>query len=149
MFHKKILSIFILSFSLCISFTTVGADNVINNAEQEQNIKAITDTLFKYFEGTSKGKPKLVEEAFLSSAEIQWIDQDGKFRQRTIESYINNIVAGKFVPRYGRIVNIDLTHNAATVKAIIHWGERDITDYILLLKVDKQWKISNKVASLP
>lgn len=108
---------------------------------------AIQLVVQKYFDGTSQGKPELVSDAFLPSLEVQWLGDKGELKRRPGPEYIANIEPGKLVPRLGRIVSIDLTDNAAAVKAEISWNDRLYTDYMLLLKVDGQWKVSNKIAT--
>lgn len=108
----------------------------------------VAATIKKYFDGTQYGKQGLVKEAFTDTLFIQWIDKDGAFRSRGAASYIERIEEGKHTPRYGHIVSMDVTNNAAGAKVEIEWGDRRITDYILLLKIDGKWKITNKIATI-
>ena len=61
--------------------------------------------------------------------------------------YIERIEEGAEVPRYGRIVSIDATDRSAMVKVEIEWNNRLYTDYMLLLKVEGKWRITNKIAT--
>lgn len=108
----------------------------------------VASTIQKYFDGTQYGNQDLVKEAFNDTLYIQWIDAEGNFRSRDADSYIKNIKEGKHTPRYGHIVSIDITNNAAGAKVEINWGERRISDYLLLLKIDGKWKITNKIATV-
>ncbi len=101
----------------------------------------------KYFDGTSQGKPALVRDAFLPSLEVQWLGDKAELKRRPGPDYIARITPGKKVPRTGRIVSIDVSGNAAAVKAEIRWNDRLYTDYMLLLKVGGRWRISNKIAT--
>ena len=112
-----------------------------------EDYKQIGETIQNYFDGTQFGKPELVRKAFTDTLFIQWIDQEGKFRSRGAKSYIDRIKVGQEVPRFGHIVSIDITNNGASAKLEINWGERRIVDYILLLKINDQWKITNKIAA--
>ena len=108
---------------------------------------AITKVLQKYFDGTAQGKPELVKEAFLPSLEVQWLGEDGQLRRRPGPEYIANIEPGVLVPRVGKVVSIDVTDTSAIVKAEITWNDRLYTDYMLLMKIDGDWRISNKTAT--
>lgn len=103
--------------------------------------------LQKYLDGTSQGKPELVQEAFLPTLEIQYVWSDGVFRQLKGTDYIARIKKGEAVARIGTIHSIDVSGNAATAKVEIVWGERIYTDFMLLLKTNDGWHISNKIAS--
>jgi hypothetical protein len=119
------------------------------NANSNNDIQQISNVIQKYFDGTQQGKPELVKEAFLPSLEVQWLGDNGELKRRDANSYINNIKPNKFVPRYGKIINIDVTHTAASAKVEITWNNRMITDYVLLLKTNGTWNISNKIATWP
>ena len=82
-----------------------------------------------------------------SSLEVQWLGSEDEFLRRTGDEYISRIEAGKFVPRYGKIVAIDATEKSAMAKVEISWENRVYTDYMLLLRVEGQWMITNKIAT--
>jgi hypothetical protein len=42
---------------------------------------------------------------------------------------------------------MDVTNNIAQVKVEIDWNKKRYTDYMLLIKVEGMWRISNKVAT--
>lgn len=107
----------------------------------------ISVVIQKYLDGTSQGSPKLVEEAFLPSLEIQWLGSSGELLRRKGPDYIARIEGGKVVPRYGRIVSIDSTERSAMAKVEIEWNNRLYTDYMLILKVEDNWHIANKIAT--
>lgn len=108
---------------------------------------AISKVVQKYLDGTQFGKPELVEEAFLPSLEVQWLGEGDVLMRRPGPEYIERIEEGAEVPRYGRIVSIDATDRSAMVKVEIEWNNRLYTDYMLLLKVEGQWRITNKIAT--
>jgi hypothetical protein len=55
------------------------------------------------------------------------------------------------VSQKGTIVSAELTGDAASVKLVWNYNrdgvEREITDYILLLKIEEDWKIVAKVSN--
>lgn len=130
--------------SILLFIAAVAASSTVSAADDHAEIKVVIQ---KYFDGTSQGRPELVEAAFLPSLEVQWLGENGELRRRPAHEYIENIKPGTFVPRVGRVVSIDVTDAAAAVKAEILWNERLYTDYMLLLKVDGTWRISNKIAT--
>lgn len=116
---------------------------------QADDFSDVRETIQKYLDGTSQGKLALLSEAFLPSAEIQWIRPDGTFGRRTSGEYIALFTEGRQVERLGRIVKMEIAGTAASATVEIFMGSNDrvYTDYMLLLKVGDEWRISNKVAS--
>jgi len=101
----------------------------------------------KYFDGTEQGKPELIRETFLPTLEIQYVTPEGTLGRLPAAEYISRFKPGKKANRKGRIVQMDVTGTAATVKAEIIMGERLYTDYLLLLKLPEGWRVSNKIAT--
>lgn len=130
-----------------IFFAAMLAFGGVANASEHTSHEQIETVVQKYLDGTQFGKPELVDEAFLPSLEVQWLDEDGSLRRRPGPEYIERINPGVEAPRYGRIVSIDVTDTAAMVKVEIEWNDRIYTDYMLLLKVEGNWQISNKIAT--
>lgn len=109
------------------------------NQEHQQ----IAGVIQKYFDGSSKGKPHLLGEAFTDSLELQYV-KEGKLVRWLGTDYISRFKPGKTNGRIGNIVSIDVTGNAAVVKATVKSGNTLFTDYLLLLKLETGWKITNK-----
>ena len=118
--------------------------SVMANASPHEDIQVVVQ---KYLDGTAQGKPDLVKEAFLPSLEIQWLGEGDSLLRRSGPEYIERIEIGKVIPRVGRIVSIDATDKSAMVKVEIDWNDRRYTDYMLLLKVEGNWRIANKIAT--
>lgn len=133
--RKLIISIFLL----------VGLGHSV--AATASDLKEIQAVVQKYFDGTEKGNLELLREAFLPTLELQYVNRQGEFQTITGPDYIARITPGREYNRKGHIVNIDVTDNAATVKAIVDMPNRVFTDYLLLLKVEGEWRISNKIAT--
>lgn len=109
------------------------------------DITAITKVVEKYFDGTSQGKPELVRQAFADSLELQSVSKNGSLRRWLGADYIANIKQGKTNSRIGKIIAIDITDNAAIVKATVTTNKSLFTDYLLLLKLQSGWQITNKI----
>ena len=131
---------FTLALTLLITCTS-------SHAVADDHFDEIRTVVQKYLDGTAQGKPDLVTEAFLPSLEVQYLGEGDALMRRAGPDYISRIEPGKTVPRTGRIVSIDATEKSAMVKAEIEWNERLYTDYMLLLKVEGEWRISNKIAT--
>ena len=95
-----------------------------------ERYSAIEAVVEKYLIGASTGQLALVEDAVLSERAIP-ATGDG--------------AAGSALPRGGRIVGIDATDDAALVTVEIELRDRLYTDQLVLVKVDGQWKITNKI----
>lgn len=101
----------------------------------------------RYFEGHATGDPAHMREAFLPTAHIEGI-RDGKFTSWTLDEYCA-LFKGEPAPdeasRKRMIDSIDVSGNAAMAKATLVHGGTVFTDYFVLLEVDDEWKIANKV----
>ena len=107
---------------------------------------SISETVQNYLDGTQFGDPELIEAAFAKSLEVQWLGDGDVLMRRTASDYIDLFRDGEYRDRKGSIILIDSTDRAATVKAEIEWNGRRYTDYMLLLKIEGTWKITNKIA---
>ena len=58
-------------------------------------VEAITEVIQKYFDGTSKGQPELVKQAFTESLELQYVGKKGELKRWIGTDYIANIKVGK------------------------------------------------------
>ena len=93
---------------------------------------AIEAVVEKYLIGTSTGQRALVEDTVLS--------------ERTMpDTRAGARGTGSVPPRGGRIVDVDATDDAALVTVEIEWQDRLYTDQLVLVKIDGQWKITNKI----
>ena len=129
---------------LTITVLILAVSHIAHAENEFSDIRAVVQ---KYLDGTSQGKPELVREAFLPSLEIQYLGEGDKLLRLSAGDYIDRIELDKSVPRIGRIVSIDAAEKSAIVKAEITWNNRLYTDYMLLLKVEGLWRISNKIAT--
>jgi hypothetical protein len=109
------------------------------------DVAAVTSVVQKYFDGTSKGQPELVKQAFAESLELQYVDNKGQLKRWLGTEYIANIKPGEIKNRVGKIISIDITGNAAVVKATVTTDKTLFTDYLLLLKLDSGWQVTNKI----
>ncbi|MFT5294995.1 MAG: hypothetical protein ACI9YH_001005 [Colwellia sp.] len=133
---KRISLNFLLSAILLLASNALFAND---------DVSAITSVIQKYFDGTSKGQPELVKQAFSNSLELQYVGKKGELKRWQGTDYIANIKSGRIKKRTGKIISIDITGNAAVVKATVTTDKTLFTDYLLLLKLDSGWKVTNKI----
>ncbi|MEM7172305.1 MAG: nuclear transport factor 2 family protein [Pseudomonadota bacterium] len=114
-------------------------------AETREEFQRVANAVEKYIDGTENGKPELLEDAFLPSFEMQWVDDQNKLARMPASDFINIFRDGKFRERNAEIISLDVSGNAATAKLHLTFNNRRYTDYLLLLQVDGEWKISHKI----
>ena len=117
-----------------------------SQAQEANSIDAISATVQDYLDGTANGDPDQIDRAFADSLEVQWLGEHDQLMRRTAPDYIDQFRDGNRRDRDGRIVMIDATDRAATVKVEIEWNGRLYTDYMLLLRIEGEWQIANKIA---
>jgi len=117
--------------------------SIATNAQDD--IKAITETLMHYIEGTANGEPERLQKAFHPDFNLYSVTKEDSLKIWQGKDYVSRIKPGKKNNRIGRIISIDVENNAAIAKAEIlipNW--RVFTDYFLLLKYQGSWKIIHK-----
>ena len=100
-----------------------------------------------YLQGHASGEAAHMRQAFLPSAHIEGI-RDGKFLSWTAEGYIAGFTgkpAADEAQRKRWIDRVDVSGDAAMAQVTLDYPTGTFTDYFVLLKVDGEWKIANKV----
>lgn len=100
-----------------------------------------------YLQGHASGEAAHMRQAFLPSAHIEGI-RDGKFLSWTAEEYIAGFTgkpAADEAQRKRWIDRVDVSGDAAMAQVTLDYPTGTFTDYFVLLKVDGEWKIANKV----
>ena len=100
-----------------------------------------------YLQGHASGEAAHMRQAFLPSAHIEGI-RDGKFLSWTAEEYIAGFTgkpAADEAQRKRWIDRVDVSGDAAMARVTLDYPTGTFTDYFVLLKVDGEWKIANKV----
>ncbi len=130
---KLLKVIFICVF--CLSLHHIYAQN-----DQE----AIRRVLSDYIQGTAKGEPALLNNAFHEDLNLYSVNPDGTLKTWNGKDYISIFRQGQQRNRQGEILSIDFENNAATAKVEIKTPSKTYIDYFLLLKVNEKWKIIHK-----
>ncbi len=139
----KINSLFI---AIVLLLATVQAFAQTNDAEQS----AVRIPLENYIKAHASGDSSNLGESFYSEAKIQGINfRDGKLISFKFEDYVKTFPgkpAADEAERKRRIESVEITKNAAVAKLVFDYPSVKITDYMLLLKIEGDWKIVNKIA---
>ncbi|MEL6537530.1 MAG: nuclear transport factor 2 family protein [Bacteroidota bacterium] len=124
-----------------ITLTLLGASLT---AQAQSDMEAVRATAMDYIEGTANGELDRLRRAFHEDAALYGVNNDGTMRRIPIDTYIGYFKDGEKNDRDGKIVSVDVVNNAANVKIEILSGPWKYTDYLLLLKLEGEWKIINK-----
>src|SRR5690606_29440865 len=114
--------------------------------------QAVRAAINQYFRGHATASADEMRKAFLPTAHIEGI-RGGRFVSWTVEEYCANFKgepAADEAARTRTIDSVDVSGTAAMARATLRHGATTFTDYFVLLKVNGEWKIANKVyASRP
>ena len=116
-------------------------------AQQAGEDAAVRKPLEAYLQGHASGDGAYMRQAFLPTAHIEGI-RDGKFLSWTADEYIAGFKgkpAEDEAQRKRSIDAVDVNGNAAMARVTLDYPSGTFTDYFVLLKVDGEWKIANKV----
>jgi len=113
------------------------------NAQSE--IEQINSVLYDYIEGTANGEPDRLKRAFDENFNLYFVREDS-LQVWSGKQYVSNVKAGQKSNRIGKVLSIDFEGNAAIAKIeiLMPARKRIYTDYLMLLKVNRQWKIIHK-----
>ena len=116
-------------------------------AQHSHDEAAARKPLEAYLRGHATGDAAYIRQAFLPTAHVEGI-RDGKFLSWTADEYIAGFKgkpAEDEAKRKRSIDQVDVTGNAAMARVTLDYPAGTFTDYFVLLKVDGEWKIANKV----
>ena len=108
---------------------------------------AVRAAVQQYLKGHATGSAEEMRKAFLPTAHIEGI-RNGTFTSWTAEEYASRFTgkpAADEATRKRTIDSVDVSGTAAMARATLVHGATTFVDYFVLLKVDGQWKIANKV----
>ena len=135
-------------FFIAIVLSTVAVQAFAQTADAEQ--LAIRIPLENYIKAHATGDGGNLGKSFYPEAKIQGIKpDDGKLISFKFEDYVKSFPgkpASDETKRKRKIETVEITKNAAIAKLVFDYPSVKITDYLLLLKIDGDWKIVNKIA---
>lgn len=142
------LQTFGLSSLLVVAGLAIAAEPIAATADVEQALAR--KPLEAYLQGHATGDGTHMRRAFLPTAHIEGI-RNGTFNSWTLDEYVANFTgkpAADEAQRSRRIDVVDISGTAATARATLGFPKSTVTDFFVLLKVDGEWKIANKVYSV-
>lgn len=116
--------------------------NITTMRASIEEYKAIEDAAMKFVKSVAEGDSRYAKELFTDEA-VLFGFLDGKLEHGSIEQFYNNVdtvSAGKDFK--ARVDVIDVEETLAVVRVLEEkWGGRiDFTDYLLLMKMNGEWK---------
>ena len=132
--------------SLLLAATLIIVGFEPRQAGEEAAVRAVIN---QYFKGHATARSEEMSKAFLPSAHIEGI-RDGVFTSWTANEYSGRFTGRPAADETSRKRTIDLVSlsgTAAMASATLVHGATTFTDYFVLLKVNGDWKIANKVYS--
>ncbi|UCC74133.1 MAG: nuclear transport factor 2 family protein [Gemmatimonadota bacterium] len=105
---------------------------------------AVTEAIEAYFRGGTYGDIASFRRAFHSKANVMYVE-DGEYRSWTLIEYLDLWTPGQRLDRETRILDLDVTGNAASAKVEAVYETHRFVDYLSLLKVDGEWRIVSKI----
>lgn len=105
----------------------------------------IKETLTKYIEGSTNGKPDLLKEAFHPDLNLYYVEND-EIKAWSGKAYINDTKEGQPTGEIGKILSIDYENDIAVAKVEISHPNQPLPyiDYFLLAKIEENWIIIHK-----
>ena len=107
-----------------------------------EEYKAVEEAAMKFVKSVAEGDSRYAKERFTDEA-VLFGYLDGKLEHGSIQQFYKNVdtvSAGKDFK--ARIDIVDIEETLAVVRVLEEkWGGRiDFTDYLLLMKMDGEWK---------
>ena len=135
-----------MKYLVCAALVVMAAPTAAQSSADEQAVRTVIN---QYFRGHATADPNEMRKAFHPTAHVEG-NRDGKFVSWTAEEYAKGF-AGKPAPdeatRKRTIDRVEISGDAAMASATLVHGATTFTDYFVLLKINNEWKIANKVYS--
>lgn len=119
----------------------------IATAQSTSDEEKVRQTVQTYLHGLKFNDVASLREAFYPEANLYFVKKDGSLGQLTQEQWYKGFEASAGREEEGelKVVAVDVTGNAASVKVREEYAKSVYTDYVSLLKLGGRWKIVNKV----
>ena len=107
-----------------------------------EEYKAVEEAAMKFVKSVAEGKSSYAKELFIDET-VLFGYLDGKLEHGSIEQFYENVdTVGADKGFKARVDVIDIEETLAVVRVLEeNWGGRiDFTDYLLLMKMDGQWR---------
>ncbi|HEX8146701.1 MAG TPA: nuclear transport factor 2 family protein [Pyrinomonadaceae bacterium] len=119
----------------------------VAEAQRPTEEAQVRQTVETYLHGLKFNDVSSLRKAFYPEAKLYFVKKDGTLGQLSQEQWYKGFEgsAGKEEQADLRIVSVDVTGNAASVKVVETYPKSVYTDYISLLKFGGEWRIVNKI----
>ena len=116
-------------------------------AQQRPEDALVRQAVEAYLHGLKFNDVASLKKAFYPEAKLFFVKKDGTLGQLSQEQWYKGFEASAGKEEKGdlKIVSVDITGNAASVKVREEYPNSIYTDYVSLLKLGGEWKIVNKV----
>lgn len=104
--------------------------------------KAVEEAAMKFIQSVAEGNSKYARELFIDEA-VLFGYLDGKLEHGSIEQFYHNVDTVAGGENFKARVDVLLLEETLAVVRVLeeNWGNRiDFTDYLLMLKMDGEWK---------
>lgn len=104
--------------------------------------RAVEQAAMKFVKSVAEGDSSHARELFVDEA-VLFGYLDGKLEHGSIEQFYRNVDAVGAGEGFGARVDVVAVEETVAVVRVLeeNWGGRiDFTDYLLLLKIDSQWR---------
>ena len=128
-----LLGLMLLTACLTVSVSASAADE----------LQAIRDTVFDYFEGINQVDRDRLERAFDPSAALKSVDESGALVVEPIADAMARWMRGQVTERRGDILSIDRA--GGQVARVVFDFDGDYVDFLTLVKLNGHWRIIDKV----
>lgn len=128
-----LLRLLVLVAGLSAAVSTSAADE----------LQAIRDTVFDYFDGINQVDRERLERAFDPGAALKSVDASGALVVEPIADAMARWMRGQVTERSGEILSIDVA--GGQVARVVFDFDGDYVDFLTLVKLDGHWRIIDKV----
>lgn len=107
-----------------------------------EEYKAVEQAAMKFVKSVAEGDSRYAKELFIDEA-VLFGYLDGKLEHGSIDQFYHNVdTVAAGTDFKARIDVIDVEETLAVVRVLEEkWGNRiDFTDYLLMMKIDGQWR---------
>ena len=107
-----------------------------------EEYKAVENAAMKFVKSVAEGNSRYAKDLFVDEA-VLFGYLDGKLEHGSIEQFYNNVDTVSAGNNFkARIDIVSVEETVAVVRVLEEkWGDRiDFTDYLLLLKINNEWK---------
>ncbi|QCX01537.1 nuclear transport factor 2 family protein [Aggregatimonas sangjinii] len=134
-------------------FLTILLIATVTAGRAQTEEEAIKFALQSYIDGSSYSDPEKIAAPFYDDARMFLYKEDQPLYILSVPDYcafFENRERGKFNGRTGNILSVDRENDIATAKVEILIADRDMRfiDMFLLKKLNGEWKIISKSATL-